>query len=201
MNKLSPTAVLIIQKLLGKLLEKSSVAGYIVAGLGTLGINNPALGAQAAGWLATVAGIVLFLLNDPTFSRLLVAKPVTSGDVIEPKPITVPAPVAVPAPIPAASAAPTEDSSMSLLTSITGVFANLNPVVSAALNAVTLVEALFPNAPGVQKLAAAQAYVQKAVGTAVDVTSDIEGVLATLKAAGVISSSTTQAQPTPVATA
>lgn len=82
---------------------------------------------------------------------------------------------------------------MSLLSSVAGVLLHVNPIVSAAVQAVTLVEALFPDSAGAAKLQAAQAYVAKAAGTAEDVTSTIEGVLAALKAQGVIASSSPKA--------
>jgi hypothetical protein len=186
-----------IRMIASKLTQRSSIAGIVTLVLGIVGINKPELAAQIAGVVASLASIALVLIDDKTFARLLASGPEQASAPV--RAVTTPPP-AIPTPPPAASAAPQEATPMSLLSSVAGAFANLNPVVSAALNAVTLVEALFPTAPGVQKLAAAQAYVGKAIGTAEDVTSTIEGVLASLKSAGVISSGS-QSQASVVAPA
>lgn len=83
---------------------------------------------------------------------------------------------------------------MSLISSLLSSLVNLSPIVQVAIQAVTLVEAIAPNSPGVQKLQAAQAYVGKALNSAEDFTSTIEGVLASLKAVGMITSSSAPAQ-------
>jgi len=185
MNKLSPTAVLLLQKLAGKLTEKSSVVSYLTMLLAVFGIKDGNLAVQIAGGLASIAGIVLFILNDQTLSRLIVSKPVTSGDVVEPKAITIPAPLA---PTLAAPAAPIEETPMSWLTALATLLANVNPIAQAAVEAVTVVEAIAPNAPGVQKLASAQAYVNQKLGSVEQdvsaVTTTINGIVAAFNQPG-----------------
>jgi hypothetical protein len=182
MNKLSPTAALLIEKLLGKVTEKSSVISYLTIILAVFGIKDGNVAVQIAGGLASIAGLVLFILNDQTLSRLIISTPVT-GDVVEPNAITIPAPLA---PTLAAPAAPIEEIPMSWLTALATLLANVNPIAQAAVEAVTVVEAIAPNAPGVQKLASAQAYVTQKLGsvesTAEEVTSTINSVVAALNA-------------------
>lgn len=190
--------IVILQKIAGKLLERSSVTAYLVGLLAVFGVKDPDVSAQVAGYLATAGGIVLFVLNDATLGNWIRGKAISpQADVVEPKPITVPEPISTTA----ADAAPVEVTSMSLITSLFGGLAKLSPIVQVAVQAVTLVEAIAPTSPGVQKLQAAQAYVGKALGSAEDFTSTIEGVLASLKAVGAITSSPVAAavEPVPVA--
>ena len=226
MNKLSPTAVLLLQKLASKLAEKSSVVSYLTMLLAFFGIKDGNIAVQIAGGLASIAGLVLFILNDQTLSRLIVSKPVTSGDVVEPKVITVPISrfgeqsdgylmqTALVEKIrtqaspkiskPAATAAPIEEIPMSWLTALAALLANVNPIAQAAVEAVTVVEAIAPNAPGVQKLASAQAYVTKKLGSVEQdvsaVTTTINGIVAAFNQPGMpfaVAKNVTAAVPAP----
>ncbi|MET0332563.1 MAG: hypothetical protein ABW154_14155 [Dyella sp.] len=194
MIQLNTAQAAFVRKLLGKLTERSTIAGALTLVLGIVGINKPDLAAQIAGVVASIASIALVLINDQAFGALFAGRtPAPTAPVMDPQPTNIPVPE--PEPQPAVITATTEVAHMSLLSSVAGALLHINPIVSAAVQAVTLVEALFPDSDGAAKLQAAQAYVAKAAGTAEDVTGTIEGVLAALKAQGVISTSSVAGAP------
>lgn len=185
MIKLTDAQSTLVRKLLAKLAERSTITAGLTAILGAMGVSSQDLIAQVAGYISIGATVLLALINDKTLAALLKGSaPAPHEPAMEPDPVTMPVP----------SAPEFEATPMSLLSSVAGVLLHVNPIVSAAVQAVTLVEALFPDSAGAAKLQAAQAYVAKAAGTAEDVTSTIEGVLAALKAQGVISSGGAKAQ-------
>lgn len=185
MIKPTDAQLAIVRKLLTKLSERSTLAGVLVSVFGAMGIGSQDEAGQIAGYVSVAASVGLVLMSDKTLAAWLKSPAPASTT-----PVTVPEPLTTPAPSAPSTA---EAQPMSLLSSVAGVLSHVSPIVSAAYQAVTFVEAAFPDAPGVAKLQSAQAYVAKAVGTVDDVTSTIEGVLAALKAQGVISSSSAPA--------
>ena len=74
---MNPILLVIIQKVAGKLLERSSVTAYVVALLAAFGVKDPQIGAQVAGYLGTAASVVLFVLNDATLGKWIRGKAIS----------------------------------------------------------------------------------------------------------------------------
>nr|WP_063571391.1 hypothetical protein [Luteibacter rhizovicinus] len=124
---MNPILIVILQKIAGKLLERSSVSAYVVALLATFGVKDPQVGAQIAGYLATAASVVLFVLNDATLGKWIRGKAISpQSDVVEPKPITVPEALSPTA----AAAAPQEATPMSFVSIASGLLAKLQAVAA-----------------------------------------------------------------------
>lgn len=61
-----------ISKLLGKLKEKSSVFSYLVGVLAVIGIKDPGVAEQIAGYIALIAALLLLVFNDKFIRSLIV---------------------------------------------------------------------------------------------------------------------------------
>lgn len=87
--KISPQTLALIQRLLAKLNEKSSVYGYAMVFAGLFASKYQGIFANAAAVTSATAGIVLFILSDPQVRALL-----TGEKPSDPAPPTVPPPQA-----------------------------------------------------------------------------------------------------------
>lgn len=186
-----------ISVLLGKLREKTSVVGYIVATLGVFGINNPGLAEQIGGGIALGVSLILILFNDATVRSWLVHAAPVSTEAMEPEPVHVSNP--------AADAATEEADSMSITSVASSLLAKLHAVAALLPLLTTLVqtvEATLPaGTPGATKLKAVEDAVasvyekeQVAQTTFSEVWPLLSGVastlVATFKATGEFTSST-----------
>jgi hypothetical protein len=85
--KLSPSSVAFLERVAGKLNEKSSVYAYAMAFAGMFATKYQGLFARGASIVSLMAGVALWLLSDPQVRFLLTGK-----QPDEPKSPTVPKP-------------------------------------------------------------------------------------------------------------
>lgn len=188
--------------LLGKLREKTSVLGYLVAALSFFGVNNPGLAEQIAGGIGLGASLILVLFNDATVRSWIVRAAPTPAEAMEPVPVEISPTVA--------DAATEEVSPMSFITIASNVIAKFQAVAALLpllTSLVQTVEATLPaGTAGATKLKAvedalASVYEKEQVATASfnDVWPLLAGVagtlVATFKATGAFTSSTAAVAP------
>lgn len=193
MNRITEKQAAALAALLRKLSEKSSVVGYLVGLVGYFGVTDTGRVEQIGGVIALVASILLILFNDATVRSMVVANAPTTAEAMEPDPTPVSPDVA--------QATHTQEFDVSILDKLQ-LFTKLAPIVTTA---VQVAEAVAPDAPGVQKLAKAQAGIAAAVQKANDIQQDvstlwdvinplIELAVATVKTTG---TATPAASPSP----
>lgn len=151
MIQLTEKQLAALSLLLGKLREKTSVLGYLVAALGFFGVNDPGLAEQIAGGVALGASLVLVLFNDATVRSWIVRAAPIPAEAMEPEPVTIPHEADPPAIL--------QELPMSFLDKLS-IFNKLTPIVTAA---VQVVETVAPNSPGVVKFEKAKASVAAAI--------------------------------------
>lgn len=143
--------------LLGKLREKTSVLGYLVAALSFFGVNNPGLAEQIAGGIGLAASLILVLFNDATVRSWIVRAAPTPAEAMEPEPVQITTEANV--------ASLLQELPVSILDKLS-LFSKLAPIVTTA---VQVVEVVAPNSTGVQKLEKAKAGITAAVEKAADI--------------------------------
>ena len=152
MIQLTEKQLAALSLLLGKLREKTSVLGYLVAALSFFGVNNPGLAEQIAGGIGLAASLILVLFNDATVRSWLVRAAPTPAEAMEPVPVQIPPTVA--------DAAIAEVNPMSLITIATNALAKLQAVAALLPLLTTLVKtvetALPVGTPGATKLKAVE---------------------------------------------